>query len=155
MASGFSVYLENLIQVAKYMDEAADAFDEVKKTANGPGRIAENALGFFGGASNFPVKYQSMCQNVANGADQARGAFLKAANEFIALEKRYAKRDEYWAKKFGVKADHIKPKIPDFDNEKPPPDSGGEHKPSPPGAPRVVPLPPAKVMPPRQPTQTI
>jgi hypothetical protein len=152
MASGFSVYLENLIQVAKYMDEAADAFDEVKKTANGPGRIAENALGFFGGASNFPVKYQSMCQNVANGADQARGAFLKAANEFIALEKRYAKRDDYWAKEFGVKADHIKPKIPDFDNEKPPPGGGGQQQPAPP---RVVPLPPAKVMPPKQPTQTI
>ena len=145
MAPGFSVYLNNLGKLAKLMDEASDAFTEVAQTAKGPGRVAENALGFFGAATSFPQKYKAMCDNVAKGADQAAKSFEKSANEFIALEKRYAARDDFWAKKFGVKADNIKPDIPDLGSSKP----GG----SAPRTPRIVPLPNADPKQPKLPTQ--
>jgi len=149
MALGFSVYLNNLGDLAKLMDEASDAFAEVAKTGAGPGRIAENAFGFIGKVSNFPEKYRSMCDNVVKGANQASRAFEKSANEFIALEKRYAARDDYWAKKFGVKADDIKPDIPELgDNQQPP-------APQKPGIPRVIPLPNANPAQPKLPVQTI
>jgi hypothetical protein len=91
-----------------------------------------------------------MCDNVVKGANQASRAFEKSANEFIALEKRYAARDDYWAKKFGVKADDIKPDIPDLGDNQPP-----QQQPGQPGTPRVVPLPNANPAQPKLPVQTI
>jgi hypothetical protein len=150
MAPGFSVYLANLGMLATLVDEASDAFAEVARTGAGPGRIAENAFGFIGRQSNFPQKYRSMCDNVVKGANQASRAFEKSADEFLALEKRYAARDDDWAKEFGVKADHIKPHIPDLGKQKLP----AEGAPGQPGTPRIVPLPNANPEQPKLP-QTI
>jgi len=125
MAPGFSVYLNSLGKMATSMDGASDAFGEVAQIAGGEGRVASNALGFFGGLCNFPQKYSAMCDNVETGAIQTSRALSKAADEFVALERRYAARDDFYAKKFHIQADNIKPNIPDLDGGASGKDEGG------------------------------
>lgn len=126
MAPGFSVYLDSLGRMATSMDGAADAYSDVAGIAGGDARIASNALGFFGGLCNFPAKYKAMCDNVHAGAIQTNRALSKAAEEFLALERQYAHREDFYAKKFHIQADHIKPKIPDLAGGASGKDNGGQ-----------------------------
>ena len=113
--TGFSVYLGKLGEMAKGMDDAADEITKVAGAANGPARIGENTLGFFGAQTNFPQKYGALCQNVATAATKTVESFNKAAKQFIELERTYARDEDTYARKFHVEADHIKPHIPDLD----------------------------------------
>lgn len=118
---GFSVYIGSLGKMATSMDGAADSFRQVSDVANGPARVATDALGFIGRACQWPEKYKSACDNIHKKAQQAAKSFDKAAGELVEIEKEYIARDDYYANKFNLKADNNYPKLPNFDNPKPPP----------------------------------
>lgn len=130
---GFSVYLGSLGRMATAMDGAGDAFREVATYANGPARVATDALGIIGRACQWPEKYTAACDNVDRKARQAAGSFDKAASELIDIEKEYLARDDYYAGKFGLLADDEKyPDLPTLDDGPPP----SPTKPQPPAQPQ-------------------